>query len=159
MDHPPHAIWAKHLIKAAIEFFNERSVKACLLVDNAILNDSVLSALCKEDTDDFIICVSPGFTTQLDFGVHGLSITVRLDNFDHALTIPYPAIRAVLAGGCHGTLTDHGELNVITIPPVVYPPGSPYRDLTLPRTSAPAASERPHTQPAQAELQLVARRS
>ncbi|MNO21504.1 ClpXP protease specificity-enhancing factor [compost metagenome] len=161
MDRTPLALWAKHLIRAAIEYFNERSVQACLIVDNTILKDGVLSAITQDsNSSDFIVCVAPGFTTQLDFGDDGVTISVRFNEVPHSMSIPYHAVKAVIAANSNGVLTENGHLNLISIPPVVYPPASRCRNKEeLDRLAQQAVEDEIHAQPAQSELQLYARRS
>lgn len=161
MDRTPLALWAKHLIRAAIDYFNERSAKACLIVDNNILKDGVLTAMAQENnSSDFIVCVAPGFTTQLDFGDTGLTISIKFNAVAHTMIIPYHAIRAVIAANSGGVLTENGLINVISVPPVVYPPGLRYRnEEELDQIAQRVVEEEVHTQPNQSELQLTARRS
>ncbi|QTH80425.1 hypothetical protein PA10_00227 [Pseudomonas phage pPa_SNUABM_DT01] len=161
MDRTPLALWAKHLIRAAIDYFNERSTKACLIVDNTILKDGVLAAMAQENnSSDFIVCVAPGFTTQLDFGDADLTISVKFHDAAHSMVIPYHAIRAVIAADSGGVLTENGHINIISVPPVVYPPASRYRnEEELDKIAQQVVEEEVHAQPTQSELQLVVRRS
>lgn len=156
MDRTPLSLWAKHLIRAAIDYFNERSVKSCLIIDNTILKDGVLTSLKLDDDGDFIVCIAPGYTTQLDFDDTDLTIAVKFGSLAHVMTVPYHAIRAVIAANSGGVLTEDGHMNIISIPPVVYPPASRYRneqDLAHKAQQAVEAEMQP--QPAQDELQLV----
>ncbi len=154
-----HPLWARYLIHAAIEYFNNRSVKACLLIDNNILKDGVLEAQNPNGTSEFIICVAPGFTTQMDFGDQDLTISVRFAHLIHILTIPYEAIRAVLAADSGGVLTDEGHINIIEVPPVVYPPGAPYRRRSTDvKSPEPLVIDDLQSQPHQLDLRLVGRR-
>lgn len=158
MDRTPLSLWAKHLIRAAIDYFNERSVQACLIVDNTVLKDGVLASQ-KQDGGDFIVCVAPGFTTQLDFDEADLTIAVKFDNLAHVMCIPYNAIKAVIAANAGGVLTEDGHMNVISIPPVVYPPASRYRtERELAEKAQQAYEAEMHAQPKQEELQLVAKK-
>ncbi|MCY1290575.1 hypothetical protein D9M68_19190 [compost metagenome] len=160
MESTPPTTWAKHLIRAAVDYFTERHARACLVIDNALLADGVLNAISREEDTDFIVCVAPGFTTQLDFGPEELTIAVRFDACHHVMFIPYSAIRYVIAANAGGAMTD-GQLNLISVPPVIYSPGhmrrrksdieAPILDKDDPVLSTVIA------QPAQAELQLVKR--
>ncbi len=127
MNLPQHPLWQRHLVEAAVSYFNQRQVQTCLLVDNQILKDGVLQAQSPDGRQEFLICVAPYFVTQMDFADHDLSTTIKFDGLIHTLCIPYHAIKAVLACDGTGILTDEGHLNVIDIPPVVYPPGAHYR--------------------------------
>jgi stringent starvation protein B len=160
MDHSPPTTWAKHLIRAAIDYFTERHARACLVVDNALLVDGVLNAISREDDTDFIICVAPGFTTQLDFGAEELTIAVRFDACHHVMFIPYSSIRYVIAANAGGAMTD-GQLNLISVPPVIYSGGMMRRrksdvEAQILDKDSPVLAE-VAAQPAQAELQLVRR--
>jgi stringent starvation protein B len=158
MDRTPVSLWAKHLIRASIDYFNERTVQACLIVDNSVLKDGVLASL-KQESDDFIICVAPGFTTQLDFDETELNIAVKFDNLAHVMSIPYNAVKAVIAANSGGVLTEDGHMNIISIPPVIYPPASRFRnEHELAEMAQKAADAEMHAQPGQDELQLVAKR-
>ncbi|MNM23079.1 hypothetical protein D3C81_334690 [compost metagenome] len=158
MDRTPLSVWAKHLIRASIDYFNERTVQSCLIIDNTVLKDGVLASL-NQDSGDFIVCVAPGFTTQLDFDETELTIAVKFGTLPHVMCIPYNAIRAVIAANSGGVLTEDGHMNIISIPPVVYPPASRYRTETELAEKAQAAIEAVmHVQPAQDELQLVVRK-
>lgn len=157
MDHKPQACWAKHLIRAAIEYFTERHARACIIVDNNILNDGVLKSIGREGDSDFIICVAPGFTTQMDFGPDEMIIAVRYDACHHVMAIPYNAIRYVIAANAGGALTD-GHLNLISVPPVVYNAAVPRRRVTDNVQTVIDDKEmldKVAAQPTQAELQLV----
>lgn len=159
MDRTPLSLWAKHLIRAAVDYFNERSVKASLIIDNTILKDGVLTSLKKDSGDDFIVCIAPGFTTLLDFGELDLTIAVKFDNYTHVMCVPYNAIKAVIAANSGGVLTEDGHMNIITVPPVVYPPASRYRTETdLADSAREAVQAEMQAQPEQDDLQLVARR-
>lgn len=127
MDKKPQALWAKHLTRAAIEYFTERQTKACLILNNLILKDEVLSRY-DAVSDDFIVCVAPGYTTQLDFGDTDLTVAVRFDDCGHVMVIPYHAIRAVTLAHARSIISDEGHLNIITIPTTIYPPWSKFRD-------------------------------
>jgi hypothetical protein len=141
-------LWAKHLVKAAIDYFTERSVGACILIDNALLKDVLLASFNGGGYGELTICISPGFVTRLEFGDEVLTLGIRLNHADQVLSIPYHAIRAIVSGqDTYGAVSGQGELNVIAIPPVVYPPGSPYR------------KEGMQSSPLQAEPQRVASRS
>lgn len=157
MDHKPQTCWAKHLIRAAIDYFTERHARACIVVDNGILSDGVLKSVGREGDSDFIICVAPGFTTQMDYGPEELTIAVRFDACHHVMTIPYSAIRYVIAANAGGPLTD-GHLNLISVPPVVFNP-STLRRRSTDNTSLVIDDEemmkKLAAQPAQEELQLV----
>lgn len=159
MDHNPPALWAKHLVKAGIDYFNERAVKTSLLVDNTVLNDPVLASMRSDNRKEFVVCVAPGYTTQLDFGDSDLTITIRFGTINHVMVVPYHAIKAVLAANTGGVLSERGQLNIISIPPVVYPPGSSYRGAPPVPEETVEVVEDLTQQPAQVELQLVARRS
>jgi len=159
MDRTSHVLWAKHLIKAAIEYFNERSTRACLLIDNLVLKDGVLASMSEHDRTEFIVCVAPGFTTMMDLGDTDICVTVRFRSCTHFMCIPYNAISAVLAANANGVLTDEGQVNVINIPPVVYPPGSKYRtEHALDAVAQPVEIEMIVPQPEQVELRSVIRR-
>jgi stringent starvation protein B len=130
MDHSSQVLWAKYLIKAAIDYFNDRTVGACLLIDNAVLGDTVLATFQGGTYGDFVVCVSPGFTTYLDFRDLEMTIAIQVEGADHVMSVPYHAIRAVVANTGTvdvRTMTERGQINVIAIPPVVYPPGSQFR--------------------------------
>lgn len=155
MDRTPLSLWAKHLIRAAIDYFNERAVKSCLIIDNSILKDGVLDSLKQDGSDDFIVCIAPGYTTQLDFDETDLTIDVKFGDLDHIMQIPYNAIKAVMAANSGGILSEDGHMNIISIPPVVYPPASRYRNgqhLIDRAEQAERAARQP--QPDQDELQL-----
>jgi len=160
MDQTPHSSWAKHLIRAAIDYFTERHARACIVVDNTILEDGVLSTLGRAEDTDFIICVAPGFTTRLEFGPEELIIAVRFDACHHLMEIPYHAIRYVIAANAGGALTD-GQINLISVPPVVYNPNvRPRRrktDMENPAIPDQKLMDALAAQPLQAELQLVQR--
>lgn len=160
MDRTPLSLWAKHLIRAAVDYFNERSVKACLILDNTVLRDGVLASLKQDGAgEDFIVCIAPGFTTQLDFDETDLTIAVKFDNYAHVMCIPYNAIKAVIAANSGGVLTEDGHMNIISIPPVVYPPASRYRnEQDLAAKAQQAVEVEMHSQPHQDELQLVAKK-
>lgn len=158
MDRTTLSPWAKYLIKAAVDYFNERSVQACLMVDNTVLKDGVLAAL-NQDGGDFIVCVAPGFTTQLDFNETEITIAVKFDSFSHVMSIPYGAIRAVIAADSGGVITEDGHMNIISVPPVIYPPASRYRnEQYLTEKAQQAVAAEMQAQPTQDELQLVAKR-
>lgn len=155
MDHSSQVLWAKYLIKAAIDYFNDRTVGACLLIDNAVLGDTVLATFQGGTYDDFVVCVSPGFTTHLEFGDLEMTVAIQVEGADHIMTVPYHAVRAVVANaGTVGvkTMTESGQINVIAVPPVVYPPGSQFRQ-------QPAASEPTDTDAQPVSEPLIASRS
>lgn len=155
MDRSINVLWAKHLIKAAIDYFNERGVGACILIDNASLGDTVLAAFQGGVYGDFAICVSPGFTTRLEFGECTLIVAIRVDNADHILYAPYHTVRAVMADTAPlGAVNAAGQINVVSIPPVVYPPGSSYRDSPPATVTTPMEPSDP-----QVALPLVVKRS
>ncbi|MMZ64546.1 hypothetical protein D1872_268850 [compost metagenome] len=75
------------------------------------------------------------------------------------MCIPYNAIKAVIAANAGGVLTEDGHMNVISIPPVVYPPASRYRtERELAEKAQQALEVEMHAQPKQEELQLVAKK-
>lgn len=125
MDHSSPVVWAKHLVKAAIEYFCERKTRCGILIDNSILKDGVLTSISEHRTD-FIICISPGYVTQMEYGPTELEITVKFDDWWHAMVIPYEAILMVLAVGANKAVSEEGYLNMISVPPVVYPTNSNY---------------------------------
>lgn len=154
MDRTSTPLWAKYLIKAAIDYLNDRGVKACLMVDNTVLKDGVLAALHPQ-SDDFVLCVAPGYTTELTLSDLDVTVAVRFDVIHHVVTIPYEAVRAVLAHETTGVINDYGQLNIITIPPVVYPPGAHYRIEKREAAASTTGHEETHAQPAQGEFTLV----
>jgi stringent starvation protein B len=123
-----------------------------------MIKDGVLNAISREEDTDFIICVAPGFTTQLEFGPDELTIAVRFDACHHVMYIPYSAIRYVIAAHAGSAVTD-GHLNLISIPPVVYNAAHMRRrksDIEQPPLSSDDAIMNDLiAQPAQSELQLV----
>jgi len=154
-----HPLWARYLVHAAIEYFNNRAVKVCLLIDNTILKDGVLEAQNPNGSSEFIVCVAPGYTTQMDYGDQDLTISIRFAHLIHTLTIPYEAIRAVLGADTGGVLTDDGHINIIEVPPVIYPPGAPYRRRsTDPKPAESLMIDEIQAQPRQFELRLVGHR-
>lgn len=160
MDQSPPTTWAKHPIRAAIDYFTERHARACLVVDNAVLSDGVLNTISRKDDTDFIVCVAPGFTTRLDFGPDEVTIAVRFDACHHVMSIPYQAIRYVIAANAGGAISD-GHLNLISVPPVIYSPGHMRRRQSDIEKTAIATDDevlsKVIAQPTQAELQLVKR--
>lgn len=159
MDQKPQTTWAKHLIRAAVDYFTERHARACIVVDNSVLDDGVLKSISPEGTTDFVICVAPGFTTQMDFGVEDLTIAVRFDACHHTMAIPYNAIRYVIAANAGRAMTD-GQLNLISVPPVIYGAKVPRRrssDVQQQPVGDKELMETVTAQPTQAELQLVNR--
>lgn len=153
-----HPLWAKFLVRAAIGYFSQRAVKTCLLLNNAILQDGILEAMSAGGSDEFILCVAPGFTTQMEFGETDMTVAVRFDHLYHTIVIPYEAIKAVLASGSNSVLTDEGHINIISIPPVVYPPGAYCRRQAIEAAQPPAEIlEDVETQPQQLDLHLVTR--
>ncbi len=158
MDSKHKPLWAKYLIHAAIEYFTDRHEKACLILDNVILDDPVLAGL-DDVSDDFVVCIAPGYTTQMDFGDTDLTIAVRFSDITHVMEIPYGAIKAVKIAQLDTILSDEGHLNIITIPPVVYPPRSKFRNDELMADKVKIAMESSlEIQPTQRELSLVAHR-
>ena len=155
MDRSSQVLWAKYLIKTAIDYFNDRTVGVCLLIDNAVLGDTVLATFQGGTYGDFVVCVSPGFTTCLDFRDLEMTIDIQVEGADHVMTIPYHAIRAVMANidaTDVRTMTESGQINVIAVPPVVYPPGSQFRQ-------QPTASEPTDTDAQPVSEPLIASRS
>ncbi|MNO03907.1 hypothetical protein D3C81_2247550 [compost metagenome] len=66
----------------------------------------------------------------------------------------------MIAANSGGVLTENGHINFISVPPVVYPPASRYRnEKELDQLAQRAVEEEMHAQPEQSELQLVARRT
>lgn len=160
MDQLPPTTWAKHLIRAAIDYFTERNARACIVVDNAVLNDGVLRTISREEDTDFIICVAPGFTTQLDFEPEELTIAVRFDACHHVMSIPYQAIRYVIAANAGGAMSDNGQINLISIPPVIGMSAQMRRrqsDIEKPGEINTDLLNTVSAQPVQTELQLVSR--
>lgn len=153
MDNSSPILWAKHLIKAAVEYFNERKVRTCILVDNAVLKDGVLTAMSAERSD-FIICVAPGYVTQMEYGDTELDITVKFNGMWHAMSIPYEAIVMVLCVGVKGVLTEEGHLNMISVPPVVYPTNAKATRQKAEQQRIVDETQKVEEQPAQEALQV-----
>lgn len=163
MNDTKHPLWQRFLVKAAIDYFIERKVLACILVDNSILKDGVLESMhSSKDYHEFIICVAPGYATQLDLDDFSMEVTVKFSAFTHRLEIPYEAIRAVLAAGSGGVLTDEGHMNIIEVPPPIRAPGA-HRRANKPKRDDIVSSEvttiesPKEIQPEQQDLQLIRR--
>lgn len=158
MSNDKHPLWASFLVKAAVDYFSQRGVKACLLLNNTVLQDGILEAMSANGSTEFILCIAPGFTTHLEFGEADMTVAVRFGHLYHTMVIPYEAITAVLASGSNSVLTDEGHINIISIPPVVYPPGAHCRRQAL-EASRPQVEplEDVESQPQQMDLHLVSR--
>lgn len=130
MDSTQRVLWARYQVEAAIEYLTARRALPGLVIDNDILDDGVFKTLSK-DRSEFVLCVAPGYTTQLGFSEEHLDVTVRFDTFVHALSIPYAAIRAVISLNSPGLMTDDGMINVITVAPAVLPAGQRHRNRKL----------------------------
>ncbi|MNX85510.1 hypothetical protein D3C86_1173490 [compost metagenome] len=123
MDKSPPVVWAKHLVKAAIEYYCERKTRCGILVDNDILKDGMLTSI-NATRNDFIICIAPGYVTQMEYSSTEMNITVKFGDKWHVMSIPYGAICMVLTIDEKHTLTEDGHVNMISIPPVIYPTNS-----------------------------------
>lgn len=151
MDNSSPVLWAKFLVKAAVDYFNERKTRTCILVDNSILKDGVLTAM-SEDRTDFIICIAPGYVTQMEYGDTYIEIAVKFHDVWHAMTIPYEAIVMVLCVDVKGVLTEDGHMNLITIPPVVYPTNARFQRQKAEQQRVFDESQALEEQPSQDEM-------
>lgn len=120
MDHSTPVVWAKFVVKSAIDYFRERKVRCGLLVDNTTMKDGVLSSISPERTD-FIICVSPDFVTRMEYNPTHLDVVLNFNGMHHQMSIPYSSIIMVVAIDEKRVLDDEGHLNTISIPPAILP--------------------------------------
>lgn len=144
-------LWQKYLIEAAIGYFNDRGVKPGLVIDNELLQDGVLQAKQMEGYNEFVICVAPGYTTQLKYGNTEMVVTARFDSMEYTMHIPYYVIRGVVGVGVGALLSEDGHTNVIRVPAVIYPKQVKHEHDPVPQVDPIEISTLEH-QPTQEEM-------
>lgn len=117
-------LWPKYFLKAAIDYFNARLEKPAIIIDNAILQDGVLATREKVSGDDCVVCLSQEYIANFEVDDFGISFSAKFNGFYHHLAVPYEAISAVFAYKSNCMINDQGEMNLLTLPKVILPPGA-----------------------------------
>ena len=110
------ALWQSYMLEAALHYFNDRGLKPGLVIDNNIFRSDIFDEHSAIGESEYVLCMAPDFVTDLVFSGKTLDVTVKINDMENRLEIPYESMIALMGLGAEGTISLEGHFNVITIP-------------------------------------------
>lgn len=110
------ALWQSYMLEAALHYFNDRGLKPGLVIDNNIFRSDIFGGHSAIGESEYVLCMAPDFVTDLVFGGRSLDVTVKINNTESRLEIPYESMIALMGLSAEGTISLEGHFNVISIP-------------------------------------------